>query len=73
MIRVVSQDTRCQIVIGSDAAGRAHRLAGEQIDRNCLFSLGNNINERVQTGDMATTDEDWTPSHQGQRHHQRRC
>ena len=38
----------CEIVIRADASGATHWLAEEATDRNCLFSLGYAIDDRVR-------------------------
>ncbi|MDH3294287.1 MAG: IS1380 family transposase, partial [Acidimicrobiia bacterium] len=38
----------CEIVIRSDSSGATHWLAEEATDRNCRFSLGYAINDRVR-------------------------
>ena len=63
-------DVVCEILIRTDTGGATHWLAEEAIDRNCRFSLGYAIDERVRTAVMATMalDEDdtdvgyWVPA-----------
>ncbi len=51
-----------EIVIRADAAGQTHWLAEDAAERNCWFSLGYGIDDRVRAGVTATTTDDWTPA-----------
>ncbi len=55
-------DVVTEIVIRTDAGGQTHWLAEECVERNCRFSLGYGIDDRVRTGVMMTTDADWSPA-----------
>ncbi|MFV0260600.1 MAG: transposase [Acidimicrobiales bacterium] len=55
-------DMVTEIVIRADAAGQTHWLAEDAAERNCGFSLGYGIDDRVRTGVMTTEDHDWTPA-----------
>jgi hypothetical protein len=59
----------CEIVIRADTAGASHWLAEECVDRNCRFSLGYGIDDRVRLAveaSMALHDENkgrlWVPA-----------
>lgn len=55
-------DAVTEVVIRADAAGQTHWLAEDAAERNCWFSLGYGIDDRVRTGVTATTNDDWTPA-----------
>lgn len=57
-----SADVVTEIVIRTDAGGQTHWLAEECVERNCAFSLGYGIDDRVRTGVMTTNDNDWSPA-----------
>jgi hypothetical protein len=53
----------CEIVIRADTGGATHWLAEECVDRNCRFSLGYAIDDRVRLAvevSMALDDDDTT-------------
>jgi len=55
-------DVATEIVIRTDAGGQTHWLAEECVERNCGFSLGYGIDDRVRVGVMTTEDHDWSPA-----------
>ena len=55
-------DVATEIVVRTDAGGQTHWLAEECVERNCWFSLGYGIDDRVRVGVMTTDDADWSPA-----------
>lgn len=51
-----------RILIRADSAGASHWLAEECVDRNCEFSLGYQIDERVRDGVMCVPTGCWHPA-----------
>lgn len=51
-----------QILVRADSAGASHWLAEECVDRNCEFSLGYQIDERVRSGVLCIDDDGWQPA-----------
>jgi hypothetical protein len=51
-----------RILVRSDAAGASHWLAEECVERNCEYSLGYPIDERVRGGVVCIDDPDWQPA-----------
>jgi hypothetical protein len=48
-----------RILVRADSAGASHWLAEECVARNCEFSLGYQIDERVRDGVICINDDDW--------------
>jgi Transposase DDE domain group 1 len=57
-----ADDVQHRILVRADSAGASHWLAEECIDRNCEFSFGYQIDERVRDGVMCVADDDWQPA-----------
>ncbi len=51
-----------EVMVRTDAGGQTHWLAEECVERNCWFSLGYGIDDRVRVGVMTTEDNDWSPA-----------
>ena len=58
----------CEIVIRADSSGATHWLAEEASDRNCRFSLGYAIDDRVRLAVEASMALDDTKSKRAKRH-----
>jgi Transposase DDE domain group 1 len=52
-------EVKRRILVRADSAGASHWLAEECVDRNCEFSLGYQIDERVRDGVICIDDDDW--------------
>ena len=55
-------DVQRSILIRADSAGASHWLAEECLDRNCEFSLGYQVDERVRDGVIAVPTGCWHPA-----------
>jgi len=51
-----------RILVRADSAGASHWLAEECVERNCEFSLGYQVDERVRDGVLAVPTGCWHPA-----------
>jgi Transposase DDE domain group 1 len=55
-------DVQHEILVRADSAGASHWLAEDCVDRNCQFSLGYQVDERVRDGVIAVPSGCWQPA-----------
>lgn len=55
-------DVQHEILVRADSAGASHWLAEECVDRNCHFSLGYQVDDRVRDGVIAVPTGCWHPA-----------